>query len=55
MSFGHNVALVMVNKFVKFEKNSFQFVNWYDMLKISKTYEIAINMYGPLAAMFLTK
>ena len=38
MSFGQNVALVMVNKFVKFELSYGR-----DMLKIGKIYEIAIH------------
>ena len=43
MSFGQNVALVKVNKFVKFDKNSMHFVKvGRDMLKIGKIYQIAI-------------
>jgi len=55
MSFGQDVALLMVNKFVKFDENSLHFVKvMADMLKIGKIYKIAI--YGSdLAAMFFNK
>jgi len=56
MSLDQNVALVMLNRFVKFNENSLKFGR--HMLKISKIYEIAI--YGkvttpPSGRVFLTK
>ena len=54
ISFGQNVALVMVNKFVKFDEKSLSFVKSYgrDMLKIGHIWK---SDNAPQRPCFLTK
>ena len=58
MSFGQNVALVMVNKLVKFDENSLHFEKlWQRYAENRQIYEMAIygKVTSTLAAMFFNE